>query len=212
MRSTRAGARDSIPSTAMPWAIFSSISVAPGSCSTSAAARSRTVSVRSISRHGGAHSPSVATSRLRWSATANQRISSTWSPHSSMRWGWSSVGAKTSRMPPRTANSPRRSTMSTRVYAAATRLATTASRSAVSPARNATGTSSPSPSTTGCSSARTGTTSTRTGPAPPSGVGWARRRITASRRATVSLRGESRSCGSVSQAGSTATASACAGR
>ena len=72
-------------------------------------------SVSRISRHGGAHSPCSATSRLRWSATENQRISSTSSPHSSMRSGWSSVGGNTSRIPPRTANSPRRSTMSTRV-------------------------------------------------------------------------------------------------
>jgi hypothetical protein len=40
---------------------------------------------------------------------------------------------------------------------------------------------------------------------PP--AGWARRRSTASRRPTVSERGESRSCGSVSQDGKTATRS-----
>ena len=43
------------------------------------------------------------------------------SPKKSTRTGCSSVGGKTSTMPPRTANSPRRSTMSTRTYAAATR-------------------------------------------------------------------------------------------
>jgi len=40
-----------------------------------------------------------------------------------MRSGWSSVGGKTSTMPPRTANSPRRSTRSTRAYAAPGELA-----------------------------------------------------------------------------------------
>ena len=55
--STSAGASDSIPSTAMPWLSFSSRSAAPGSTSASAAARSRTASVRSSSRHGGAHEP-----------------------------------------------------------------------------------------------------------------------------------------------------------
>ena len=51
----------------------------------------------------------------RWSATLNQRTSSTVSPQNSTRSGCSSVGGNTSRMPPRTANSPRRSTRSTRV-------------------------------------------------------------------------------------------------
>ena len=83
--------------------------------SASAAARARTSSVSSSSRHGGAHRPCSATSRLRWSATLNQRTSSTVSPQNSTRTGCSSVGGKTSRMPPRTANSPRRSTRSVRV-------------------------------------------------------------------------------------------------
>ena len=104
-----------MPSTAMPLASLSSMSTAPGSCGTSSAARARTASVSRISRHGGAHTPWSATSRLRWSAMENQRISSTSSPHSSTRSGWSSVGGKTSMIPPRTANSPRFSTMSTRV-------------------------------------------------------------------------------------------------
>ncbi|CPU67756.1 Uncharacterised protein [Mycobacteroides abscessus] len=161
-----------------------------------------------ISRHGGAHSPCSAISRLRWSATANQRISDTSSPQNSTRSGWSSVGGKMSRMPPRTANSPRRSTMSTRVYAAATSRSATSVRSAVVPACSSTGSRSPSPSTTGCRSARTGMTSTRTGPdGPTSGSGCARRRNTAMRLATVSARGLRRSCGSVSQLGSTATTS-----
>ena len=84
---------------------------------TSSAARARTSSVRSTSRHGGAQSRSAtpgAPSMLRWSATLNHRIDSTVSPKSSIRSGCSSVGGKTSRMPPRTANSPRRSTRSVR--------------------------------------------------------------------------------------------------
>ena len=56
--------------------------------------------------------------------------------------------------------------------------------------------------------ARTGATTTWTGPWPASSAsGWASRRSTASRRPTVSLRGLSRSCGSVSQAGNSTTAS-----
>jgi hypothetical protein len=102
-------------------------------------ARSRTASVSSSSRHGGAHNPCSATSSERWSATLNQRISSTVSPQNSTRSGCSSVGGKTSRMPPRTANSPRRSTRSVRVYAAAARSSTTCSRGRSSPAWSATG-------------------------------------------------------------------------
>ena len=71
------------------------------------------------------------------------------------------------------------------------------------PARSATGSRSPRPLTCGCS-----TDADRARPPPASGPvagssapGWASRRSTASRRPTVSLRGLSRSCGSVSQAG-----------
>ena len=84
-----------------------------GCSAASSAARARTSSVSSSSRHGGAQSSSTASSE-RWSATANRRISSTVSPQNSTRSGCSSVGGKTSTMPPRTANSPRRSTRSTR--------------------------------------------------------------------------------------------------
>ncbi len=85
--STSAGASDSMPSTAMPTLIFSSISAAPGSWSRNASARSLTRSVSSSSRQGGAHKPCSATSSERWSATANQRISSTSSPQNSTRSG-----------------------------------------------------------------------------------------------------------------------------
>ena len=118
--STRTGASDSIPSTAMPAAILSVISASCGWASPSAAARRRTSSVSSSSRHGGAHSRSTF-SMVRWSATANERISSTSSPQNSTRTGCCSVGGKTSTSPPRTANSPRFSTRSTRVYAASAR-------------------------------------------------------------------------------------------
>ena len=134
-----------MPSTAMPSASWSNTSARPGKSTASFSARARTSSVSSSSRHGGAHSPSSATSRLRWSATLNQRTSSTASPQYSTRSGCSSVGGKTSRIPPRTANSPRFSTRSTRVYAAATRRSTTSSREISSPARRATGTRSPRP-------------------------------------------------------------------
>ena len=62
------------------------------------------------------------------------------------------------------------------------------------------------PATIGCSTARTGATTTCTGPCSTSSAsGCASRRRTASRRPTVSLRGLSRSCGSVSQAGNSTT-------
>lgn len=114
MWSTRTGASDSIPSTAWPSASFSNSSASSGCSFASTAARERTSSVSSNSRQGGAHSPCWAISRDRWSATAKYRISSTSSPKKSTRSGCSSVGGKTSMMPPRTANSPRRSTRSTR--------------------------------------------------------------------------------------------------
>ncbi len=68
MSSTRTGARDSMPSTAIPSAILFSSSPSSGCSSARAAARPRTSSVSSSSRQGGAHSPCSATSRDRWSA------------------------------------------------------------------------------------------------------------------------------------------------
>lgn len=81
-----------------------------------------------------------------------------------MRSGCSSVGGKTSRMPPRTANSPRFSTSSTREYAAAARPSTISFRSALWPLRSATGSRSPRPLTCGWSTERIGATTTLTGP------------------------------------------------
>ena len=114
--SASSGARDSMPSTYCPPAIRSSISRPPGSWSLSLAARDCTDGVMSSSRHGGATITEgcSAVVSVRWSATANQRISSSSSPKNSARTGWSSVGGNTSMIPPRTANSPRRVTMSTR--------------------------------------------------------------------------------------------------
>ncbi len=111
-------------------------------------------------------------------------------------------------MPPRTANSPRFSTSSTRAYAAAARASTISFRSAVCPVRRATGSRSPRPLTCGWSTDLTGATTTETGPVSgSSGRGWARRRRTARRRPTVSLRGLRRSCGRVSQEGYSTTPS-----
>ena len=121
-----------MPSTAMPAAIWSVSSSSCGCARPSSAARRRTSGVSSSSRHGGAQSRS-SSSRVRWSATAKLRISSTSSPQNSTRTGCSSVGGKTSTMPPRTANSPRFSTRSTRVYAASARPCTTCSRPGESP-------------------------------------------------------------------------------
>ncbi len=123
-----------------------------------------------------------------------------------MRRGCSSVGGNTSRMPPRTANSPRFSTSSTRAYAAAARASTISSRSTLCPGFRETGSRSPRPLTCGWSTDLTGATTTETGPVSgSSGRGWARRRSTARRRPTVSLRGLSRSCGRVSQEGYSTT-------
>ena len=198
--STSTGASDSMPSTAMPAAILSVSSTSCGCASPSAAARRRTSSVSSSSRHGGAHSRSTL-SRVRWSATEKLRISSTSSPQNSTRSGCSSVGGKTSTMPPRTANSPRFSTRSTREYAASASRRTTSSRGALSPGLSSTGSRSPRPFTCGWRIDRTGATTTCSGPFEASVPGCRSRRSTASRRPTVSLRGLSRSWGSVSQLG-----------
>ena len=206
--STSTGASASMPSTGVPSAIRSQISASSGCVAASALARARTSGVSSSSRQGGAHSPCSATSRPRWSATLNQRTSSTVSPQNSTRTGCSSVGGKTSMIPPRTANSPRFSTSSTRAYARSTRRRTTSSGSTSWPCTSRTGSRSPSPRTCGCSSERTGATTTSTGPAPGSSAsGCARRRSTAIRRPTVSARGDSRSCGRVSHDGKSATRS-----
>jgi hypothetical protein len=75
------------------------------------------------------------------------------------------------------------------------------------PTFNVTGTNSPRPATTGWTTARTGATTTRKGPAVELS-GWASRRSTESLRPTVSERGESLSCGRVSQLGKVANESA----
>ena len=198
--STSTGESDSIPSTAMPSASLSVISASWGWSTLSWAARRRTSSVSRSSRHGGAQSRSTL-SMVRWSATAKLRISSISSPKNSTRSGCSSVGGKTSTMPPRTANSPRFSTRSTREYAAPTSRRTTSSSSTSWPACSSTGSRSASPFTWGCSTERIGATTTFSGPLLASLPGCLIRRSTASRRPTVSLRGLSRSCGSVSHAG-----------
>ena len=94
MASASSGERDSMPSTATPSAMRSSMSAAAGMAGISSFARRRTWSVISSSRHGGAYSSegwpepsSVVSSRERWSATENQRICSTSSPKNSMRTG-----------------------------------------------------------------------------------------------------------------------------
>lgn len=109
-----AGRSDSMPSTGMPSAIFSSICEIAGNPPISARARSRTSGVSSSSRLGGRSTRATSPGSERWSATEKARIWSTSSPKNSMRYGCSDVGGNTSRMPPRTANSPRRDTMSTR--------------------------------------------------------------------------------------------------
>ena len=200
MSSTSAGASDSMPSTAMPSASLSVISGSSGWACASSAARGRTSSVSSSSRHGGAQSRSTV-SRVRWSATAKVRISSTSSPKNSTRSGCSSVGGKTSTMPPRTANSPRFSTRSTREYAAPASRSTTSSSSASSPACQLDGLEVGEPVDLRLQHGADRRDDDVERPLASSVPGCSSRRSTASRRPTVSLRGLSRSCGSVSQAG-----------
>jgi hypothetical protein len=69
MPSTSAGDSASMPSTAWPWTILSSISISSGCCEASAAARARTSSVSSSSRHGEAVISASVSSLDRWSAT-----------------------------------------------------------------------------------------------------------------------------------------------
>ena len=213
MPSASTGASDSMPSTATPAAMRSSMSAAAGVVAASAAARARTAGVSRTSRHGGACSTGAgcpsSTGCERWSATANGRISSTSSSKNSRRSAVSAVGGKMSMMPPRTAYSPRRDTMSTREYASPDSVSASWVRSIRSPARSTTGSSSPRPLTSGWRAARTGAMTTRSGVSPVSvASGWARRWRTVSRSPTVSDRGESRSCGNVSQEGNTAIDSA----
>ena len=94
-------------------------------------------------------------------------------------------------MPPRTANSPRFSTSSTREYAAAASAVDDVVQVGASArCAGATGSRSPRPLTCGWSTERTGATTTETGPVSGSSArGCARRRSTARRRPTVSLRG-----------------------
>ena len=200
----RAGISDSIPSTGMPSARRSSSSRRAGlfSCArASTAARSRTSAVSSSSRQPGACSTSTGATD-RWSATAKLRSSLTSSPQNSTRIGCSAVGGKMSTMPPRTANSPRAVTISTRVYASSTSRTSRSSKSCSSPTRSVTGSSRPRPGAIGWIRLRAAATTSRGAVA-----GSASARKIARRRPTVSGRGESRSCGRVSQLGSTTTAS-----
>ena len=158
--SARTAVSDSMPSTATPPAILSSISAALGTSSARSAARLRTESVRSSSRHGGADrrsgsSPSSA-GMERWSLTENSRISSTSSPKNSTRSARSEVAGKISTIPPRTANSPRLETMSTREYASSVSRSAKSSISYSSPTASSTGSMSPSPLARGWRKARTG--------------------------------------------------------
>ncbi|SIK45383.1 Uncharacterised protein [Mycobacteroides abscessus subsp. abscessus] len=117
------------------------------------------------------------------------------------------MGLNTSRMPPRTANSPRPATMSTRVYASSTKRAITPSNSSSAPTASSTGSRSNSSGDIGCSSERTVVITTRSGTPIRESSGWANRCSTCSRAPTVSTPGDNRSCGSVSQDGSSVTAS-----
>ena len=170
-----------------------------GCAAASSAARRRTSGVSSSSRQGGAHSRGTA-SMVRWSATAKVRISSTSSPQNSTRDGCSSVGGKTSRMPPRTANSPRLLTRSTRAYAMSVSRRTS---SRLGPAAGAQlhrlQVAEPLELRLEQRAHRRDHHADR--PPPAVAAGCASRRSTASRRPTVSERGESRSCGRVSQDG-----------
>ncbi len=194
-----------MPSTGMPSATFSSRPARLGNSCTISRARWRTGAVSSSSRLGASDTRSMGSGSDRWSATENERTSSTSSPKNSTRTGWSAVGGNTSRMPPRTANSPRRATMSTRAYARSTSCTAMAERSCPRPpATSSMGASSARLSASGCSAARTDATTT-SGCLAPDFDHSCMRRSAWSRRPTVSALGESRSCGSVSHAGNSST-------
>ena len=112
------------------------------------------------------------------------------SPQNSTRSGCSSVGGKTSTMPPRTANSPRRSTRSTRDVGGRGQVANEVLEAVlVAACEIDTGARSASPLTCGCSSERTGATTTssgrsgRRGPAGAAPPGGGRRCPSAARAA-----------------------------
>ena len=181
-------------------------SASPGCSAASCRARSRTAGVSSSSRHGGAHRPS-----RRRAGCAGRRPGSSGSPRRCRPRTRPAAGA------PRWAGTRRGCRRAPRSRRAAPPGRCARSRSPPAgrrpprgrrPGRRAaaTGSRSPSPPTIGCSRLRTGVTTTVSGPARGlAGSGWASRRSTASRCPEVSERGESRSCGSVSQAGKQAT-------
>ena len=69
-----AGSSDSMPSTGMPSAIFSSMPLMAGKPPMSALARSRTSAVSRSSRLGGRSTRGTSPGSERWSATENARI------------------------------------------------------------------------------------------------------------------------------------------
>ena len=134
--STSTGASASMPSTGVPSAIWSQMSSSSGCVSPGPRRGPRTSGGEQQLAARRRPQPVLGRPRgERWSATLNQRTSSTVSPQNSTRTGCSSVGGKTSTMPPRTANSPRFSTRSTRAYARSTSRRTTSSGSTSWPCR-----------------------------------------------------------------------------
>lgn len=153
------GSQLSIPSNNCPSARRSHCSRPHGSAATRAAARSRTSSVGSSSRHGNS-SITSRSSVERWSLTENAVSRSTSSPHRSMRTGPSSVDPNTSTIDPRTANSPRCSTWPSRRYPCSASHRTSAAWSRCSPGRTTSGSVSSTWGPRRCTSARTGATTT----------------------------------------------------
>ncbi len=117
------GSQDSMPSKVCPSASRSHCSRPHGADASSSAARERTSSVGSSSRHGKIETDS-SSCVLRWSPTANSETRSTSSPHWSIRIGCSAVAGNTSTIEPRTATSPRPSTWYSRRYPIVTSEAT----------------------------------------------------------------------------------------
>ena len=209
MPSTRAGVSDSMPSTAMPSATFSSRSATPGSCGASVAgpladgvgeqqlaARRRPQPVlgdleaalvghREVADLLDRVAPEVHPQRVLLGRREDVQDAAA---HGEVAAPLHQVGAGVGRGRP--AGGPRRPGPPRRRWTAAPE-----------PGR-------PARVTIGCSTARTGATTTGPAPAVSSEEsGWASRRSTASRRPTVSLRGLSRSCGSVSHDGKSTTES-----
>ena len=198
-----AGISDSMPSTAMPSASLPRISISSGVLDRQRGGAGAHLAVTAAAR--GTAAPTAARAARRASAGRRRRSSAARRPRrprtprgpGAARWaGRRRAGHRGRRT--RRASRPAPRGCRRRRRARGRRRRGRPRR----PASARPGRGRPGPGASGCSTLRTGATSTSIVPFSP---GWVRSRSTASRRPTVSARGLSRSCGSVSQAGKVST-------